>query len=117
MKFIKILIISVLCAALMTSCAQTVSNTADEIRMNKWSAKLKSGSRVSLSIDDDFGTFRVNSKDKDARVKLSGLCVIDSDSIVLIDSKDKQSYKFSYKLHNNKLKLGYNGGKITLKRD
>ncbi|MCH5298970.1 MAG: hypothetical protein J1E96_04315 [Ruminococcus sp.] len=116
MKLFKFLIITVFCAVLMTSCAQTVSNTADEIRMNKWSAKLKSGSSVNLSVDDDFGTFQVKSKDRDARVKLSGLCVIDSDSIVIIDSKDKQSYRFSYKLHNNKLKLEYNGGKITLKR-
>lgn len=116
MKSVKIMILSVLCAVVMTSCTQTVSNTADEIRMNKWSAKLKSGSSVSLSIDDDLGTFQVKSKDKDARVKLSGLCVIDSESIVIIDSKDKQSYKFGYKLHNNKLKLKYGGGKITLKR-
>ena len=116
MKFFKMLIIFVLCAALMTSCTQTVSNTADEIRMNKWSTWLESGSSVSLTVNDDFGTFQVKSKDKDARVKLSGLCIIDSDSIVIIDSKDKQSYKFGYKLHNNRLKLKYGGGKITLKR-
>ncbi len=116
MKCYKILIAAVLCVSVMTSCTQTVSNTSDEIRMNKWSAKLKSGSSVSFKISDDFGKFQIKSKDKDACVKLSGLCVIDSDSIVIIDSKDKQSYEFSYKLHNNKLKLGYNGGEISLKR-
>lgn len=116
MKFFKILIIAVFCVALMTACTQTINNTADEIRLNKWSTGLKSGSVVSLKINDDFATFRVKSKDKYARVKLSGLCVIDSDSIVIIDSKDKHSYKFGYKLHNNKLKLKYGGGKITLKR-
>ncbi len=102
--------------AVFTSCGAVVVNEADEIRLNSWSARLKSGSRVTLSFDGDRADFTVKSDDRDARLRLSGLCFFDSEKFALYDEKDKSEYIFRYRLRDNKLTLLYDEGKITLKR-
>ncbi|MCH5303322.1 MAG: hypothetical protein J1E41_00540 [Ruminococcus sp.] len=100
----------------MSSCTQVVKNTADEIRLNTWSARLKSESMVTLKFKEDIASFKVTSSDKKPDLKLSGLCIIDSKNIMIFDDSDNQNYVFSYKLKENKLILGYNSVKLTLKR-
>ena len=110
---LSIVIIVVFTAA----CSPVVSNTADEIRYNSWSASLRSGSKVSLTFSGDNAVFEVKSSDKGARVKLSGLCVMDSENLAIIDSDDNDMYKFTYSLSRNKLRLKYNGATLNLTRN
>ena len=102
---------------IMSSCTQIIKNTADEIRLNKWKAKLKSGSIVTLKFKEDSADFNISSKDKKSDVKLCGLCVIDSENIMIFDDNDNQNYVFSYKVKDNKLVLNYDEGEMVLKRE
>ena len=117
MKKTTILIFTVMLLFFSTSCTQTVENSADEIRMNKWCLTTKYDNEVTLNFLDDIGIFQVKSTDKRACVKLKGLCIIDKDKISIYNEADKENYIFKYKLKSNKLMLSYMGGKITLLRD
>ncbi len=108
------LVSAVVAAVIMTSCTQSAENIADIIRMKKWSATLQSGSSAELFFKDDTAVFRIKSFDKKADVRLRGLGTIDSKRILIFNKSDGQPYFFDYSLKNNRLKLGYNGGNITL---
>ncbi len=115
MKIFKLLAVLSL-IFIMTSCAGTVENAADEIRLNDWSARLNSGYDAQLRFKDDNAEFKILSKNKKSDVRLSGICFIDRSRIIIFDSSDKDSYVFEYKLIDNKLRLRYDGGKIVLTR-
>lgn len=111
----KILLIPLCILLLLTSCTQVVSNTADEIRLNKWSATLGGNRRVTLSFNDDIGSFNISSKEN--KIKIKGLTIIDSDTIAIFDSDDSEVYRFKYSLKENKLKLTNSYGTLYLKRN
>lgn len=114
-KMKKILLIPLCILLLLTSCTQVVSNTADEIRLNKWSATLGGNRRVILSFKDDIGSFYISSKEN--KIKIKGLTIIDSDTIAIFDSDDSEVYRFKYSLKENKLKLTNSYGTLYLKRN
>lgn len=116
MKVLKIIFLPLLLVIMLSSCTQIIDNYADEIRLNKWSAELENENSVTLKFKEDNAVFEVVSKDKQSCVKLKGLCIIDKSNIMISDKYDGQNYIFSYKLKDNRLKLTYNDGTITLKR-
>lgn len=103
-----------MCVLLLTSCEQVITNTADEVRLNRWSAKLGGGRVASLSFTDDYGCFKISSKEKRYSVKISGLAFIDKKSIALFDGESGYPYRFNYSINENKLKLSTAQGAITL---
>lgn len=111
------LVIPIILIFIMTSCAPVITGTADEIRINDWSATLKNGSVVTLSFDEDYAEFKINSTDKDAEADIKGLGVIDNRQILIYNQSEIEPYYFKYSLNNNKLTLKYNGGKVVLTRD
>ncbi|MBR1731407.1 MAG: hypothetical protein IJ725_03105 [Ruminococcus sp.] len=110
------LIIPIIIALLLTSCTQVIVDEADEIRLNKWCAKLENESEVSLSFDDNTACFRIDSKDKDAETEIKGLSVIDNKNIMIYNESESEPYFFEYKIKNNTLTLKYSGGSLTLTR-
>lgn len=116
MKKTTLVILAFFLVIMCTACTQTIENSADEIRLNKWSVTTKFDKTVTLEFSEDIATFKVDSTDKKACVTLSGLCIIDSDKISIYNEADKENYILSYKLKGNKLILRYSGGKITLFR-
>ncbi len=116
MKKLRLIPVMLVLAALFSSCTTVITNTADEIRSGRWEAKLSGGSSVSLSFSGDDGVFEISSDDEYACLKISGLCVMDTDGMILCDSADSEIYKFGYKLKNNRLRLTYDGSSITLTR-
>lgn len=100
----------------MTSCTQVIKNSADEIRLSSWRTELKSGGAIKLCFNEDDAEFIIlNSKNKIIS-EIKGKAFFDKTKLTFFDNKDKLSYVFSYKLKDNKMKLFYNGGEITLKR-
>lgn len=115
MRFIKLLS-AVFIALTMSSCTQVIFNNSDEIRLNSWSAAQKGGNYVSLKFVEDNAEFKILSENKKPKLTIKGLCLIDKNNIMIFDNSDKQSYTFSYTLKDNKLKLRYDNGELTLKR-
>ncbi len=101
---------------IISSCTPVVKNTADEIRRNVWSAELKSGECVTLDFKEDDALFKILSKNKKTVLKIKGLCIIDKKKMMIFDSTDKENYVFDYKLKDDKLKLFYDSGELTLVR-
>lgn len=111
----KILIICVAgFVILLSSCSEVVSTPEDEVRLNRWRARLKNGSTLSLCFKDDVGTLKIEGKK--LKTKLSGLSFVDNDSIIITDSELNRTFLFKYRLKNNKMSLKYSGGKIFLKK-
>ena len=111
------LIIPIVIMFFLTSCAQVVVNTADEIRLNRWSASLQNGSTVKLNFKNDTAEFCVKSKDNDAQITINGLCFFDKQSMLIYDKKENEPYIFEYKIKNNKLILKHSGGRLVLTRE
>ena len=111
------LIIPLIIMALLCSCTQVVTDKADEVRLNNWSAALGNENRVSLSFDGDTAEFKVQSDDSDAAVTLKGVGVVDNNNILIYNQSESEPYFFTYKIKNNTLILGYDGGRLTLTRD
>lgn len=116
MKKLTFVIFVFMLIFMCSSCTPTIENSADEIRLNKWSYTTKYDKVVTLRFTGDKAVFKIDSSDSQACVKLKGLCVIDSDKIAIYNESDKENYIFTYKLKGNKLKLKYLGGKIILTR-
>ena len=89
----------------------------DEIRLNSWSASLNGGKTAELKFSEDRALFNILNKNNKPYVKINGTAFMDKDSLVIFDENDKESYVFSLKLKENILTLGYDGGKLRLKRD
>ncbi len=115
MRIVRFLLVSAL-IFFMTSCTQVIKNSADEIRLSSWRAELKGGGAVEFSFNEDDAEFIIlNSKNKTVS-EIKGKAFFDKTRLTVFDEKDTQSYVFNYKLKDNKLKLFYAGGEITLKR-
>lgn len=110
------LIIPIIIAIIMSSCTQVVIDSADEVRLNSWVAKLKNGSSVSLNFIDDIATLNIKNPDKNACVSIKGLGVIDDKRILIHNKSESESYIFNYTIKNNHLILKYNHGSISLSR-
>lgn len=108
------LIIPILIMIFLCSCARVIDDAVDEIRMNRWSAKLQNGSVASLSFNDDYASFKIQSKDKAACAAIKGLGIIDDKTIFIYNLSDNEPYYFDYIIKNNTLIIKYNGGKLTL---
>jgi len=116
MKKSVLVILVLILNFIFCSCTQVVVNSADEIRLNKWSVSTEFDKEVTLEFKGDKGIFKVESEDKKSCVTLSGLCIIDADKIAIFNESDKENYIFSYKIRGNKLNLSYSEGKLTLLR-
>lgn len=102
---------------IMSSCTAVSGNAGDEIRLNRWKTELKGGEKVSLSFKDDNASFKILSNNNKLKLKISGLCLIDSKRIMICDSVDKENYVFDYVLKDNGLSLFYSSGKLKLLRE
>ena len=109
--------ISVVSSVILSSCAPVVSNVSDEIRLNSWSAELKNGSAVTLSFAGDDADFKISGSDKERCSELKGLCVIDSDELMIYNNSDGEPYIFKYTLKDGSLVLKYDGGKMKLTKN
>ena len=113
---IKLVISVIIIMLFMTSCARTAADTADEIRLNSWSAALQNGSVVTLSFKNDTAELTVKSMDINARASIKGLCFFDKKSMLIYDKKECEPYIFNYRINNNTLILNYSGGRMILTR-
>ena len=116
MKKTTLVILAFFLSFMCCSCTQVIVNSADEIRLNKWSAETEYDKVITLDFNGDKGVFKVNSRDKKASLTISGLCIIDADKIAIFNEADNENYIFSYKLKGDKLTLKYSGGKLNLLR-
>lgn len=111
------LLITIIIMLFLTSCTQVVKSPADEVRMNRWSTELGSGSVVTLSFKDDTGELIIDGKGNAPKTSIKGLAVIDNSLIMLYDKAEREPYYFKYKIKNNTLILKYNKDSIVLTRN
>ena len=111
----KKLIIPIIIMIILSSCTQVVVNTADEIRMNKWSGKTENGNVFTLSFKNDKAEFKVQNNNK-LNLILKGLCAIDNKRIMIYNQSENEPYFFEYTINNNNLILKYDNGIIKLRR-
>ena len=110
------LIIPIFIMIFLCSCSSVVKNAADEIRLNKWSAELENKSVVTLQFKGDTAKLNIKAESKEASAQIKGVSFIDTKRIVIVNNSDKELYTFNYTLKNNKLKLKYKGGAVSLTR-
>lgn len=101
---------------IMTSCARVIENTPDEIRLNKWTAALNGGGKVTLDFSGDSADFIIRNKNNKQDLNISGTAFMDKKRLIVFDKSDSGNYVFTYSLKDDILTLEYDGGKIKLKR-
>lgn len=101
----------------LSSCTPVIKTPMDEIRLNSWSASLNGRKRAELRFSEDRAVFNILNKNNKSYIKINGTAFMDGNNLVIFDENDKESYVFSLKLKENILTLGYDGGKLRLKRD
>ncbi len=113
MKNLKLACTALTLSVSLSACGCGVINSnSDEIRQSDW---VFAGRSAEASLVFDGNNAEMTVKNADGSDTISGLCVIDDERIVIIDSDD--TYSFTYTLGGKKLLLSYGGGEITFKRN
>ncbi len=97
----------------MVGCESVVTNSADELCANSWSAVLSNDNEISLCFDGDNATLKVNLADKQS-ASISGLCEISDSAFVIHDEKTNFDFAFSYIVHFNRVQLVYGENTVSL---
>ena len=107
-------IAALLCAVIMlASCIKTINSPADELQMYSWSGESENGTVVSLTFDGSNGDLNIEYYG-DSDLKISGLCIVSDDSLIICDEVSGANYTFNYTLHGDRVELSYNGSTLTL---
>lgn len=112
MKKTVLTLLTIISVAVMSSCGQKVINSlSDELRYNKWTYQNElSGISASLTFENENAAFTINNENESCII--SGICIANDDSIVIIDNDKKKEYKFDYSLKGENVVLIYNGNEI-----
>ena len=112
MKKGSVIVIPLLICAVLSSCSRAVRSPADELCMSSWRSELDNGNAVSLIFNDETAAFCA---ENDAfTLKISGIYVIDDDTLIISDAETKMNYSFGYTVHGDCAELSWGGGTVTL---
>lgn len=110
-----LLVIPLLLCVLLSSCVPAAETPADELRQFSWSVEAEDGKTASLRFEDTTATLTVESAD--LKLKISGLCVLTDERMMICDRATSVNYTFAYVLHGDSVELSYNGGTISLDKN
>ncbi len=107
MKKIFVLFYTVCVVLTLCSCSDTVINSDfDEIRLNKWQYTNDYGLHADISFEENKISLSIENNDE--KTELSGLCLCDNKSLIIIDDNTNCDYLFYYELNGDNLNLRYN---------
>ena len=97
----------------LCACTDAVVNTADELRLNTWSAELYNGGVVSLSFSGDFATLKLENSELE-EFAVSGLCEISDTAFVIHDENTDAPFAFTYIVHFDSVEILYEENTVRL---
>ncbi len=112
-RFSALCLLLVLVAFSLCACTDVVNNSADELRLNSWSAQLDNGSVILLSFSEDYATFKLANSEEETCV-IDGLCEISDTAFVIHDKSTSTSFAFSYIVHFDSVEIYYEGNSVSL---
>lgn len=109
---ILILIINAAIAFNLSGCGKPVINSeSDEIRLYSWEYMGEQGIRSELKFTEDCAALTIDNDNE--HCKISGLCVIEGNYLVIIDNSLHKEYLFEYILSGTELTLVKGGEKVS----
>lgn len=111
MKKIFALFYTVCIVLVFCSCSDTVINSDfDEIRLHKWQYTNEYGLQADISFEENKISLSIENNNE--KTELNGLCLCDSESLIIIDNNTNCEYLFYYELNGDDLNLTYHSKSI-----
>lgn len=100
----------ILCVA-MCSCGQKVINSQEaEVKSYSWSYEGEYGISSTITFEDENAAFTIARDDESCTI--SGLCIFDESSFIIIDENLKSTFAFEYTLYGDRITLKYDDSSI-----
>lgn len=117
MKKFFLVILTLITSLILCSCGKKVINSvSDELRNSTWTYESnKSEFYASLSFEDENAAFTIDNGNESCTV--SGLCVTNDDSIIIIDDEVNKEYLFNYNLIGNSVEIKYKDYNLTFEKE
>ncbi|MBQ7133266.1 MAG: hypothetical protein IJO20_02100 [Ruminococcus sp.] len=98
-----------------SACTKAVNNSADELKLNKWSAQLDNGGVVTLSFSGDYATLKLTDSELKT-YEISGLCEISATTFVIHDELTEMPFAFTYIVHFDSVEIVCDGNTVSLNK-
>ena len=112
MKKYSVIVIPLMICLLLSSCSRAVRSPADELCMSSWNSELDNGNIISLIFNDDTAVFRA--ENQAFTLIISGIYIIDDDTLIISDTDTMMNYSFGYTVHGDCAELTWGGGTVRL---
>ncbi len=96
----------------LSSCSDSVENSADELTLNSWYAELSNKTTMSLDFSLDFATLKIQREGEES-VEISGLCEVSESAFVIHDKLTNTPYAFEYDVNFDRIEVVYGSNTVS----